>query len=189
MSEAITLQCVRERGKLRIRFHSFTNSDGKVYTNVYNNSYNCQFPRDIRREGRFYEVGSDDIVLVVGGAKQPFYRIRKNNLKILSHGPNEENLEEAPEALVISKGKGAAASKKKTSLATDVSAPKVPAQRPSQIFEVTECVICLSGTPDSIFIPCAHLCACTSCYQDMKKHSLRPTCPLCRRTVHDSIPN
>lgn len=189
MSESITLQCVRERGKFRIRFHSFTNSDGKVYTNVYNNSYNCQFPRDIRKEGRYYQVGSDDIVLVAGGSKQPFYRIRKNNLRILSRGPNEEDMEEAPEALVISKGKGAAGNKKRNSPSTEVPAPRTPAERPSQVFEVTECVICLSGPPDSIFLPCAHLCACMTCYQDMKKHSARPTCPLCRRTVLDCIPN
>ena len=34
-----------DKSKLRIRFYSFTNEDGKVFTNVYNNNYNCRFPK------------------------------------------------------------------------------------------------------------------------------------------------
>lgn len=53
MSSKITLQCVKEKSKLRIKFHSFTDTEGKVYTNVYNNALNCKFPKDIRKEGFF----------------------------------------------------------------------------------------------------------------------------------------
>lgn len=193
MTEAITLHCLRERGKLRIRFHSFTNCDGKIYTNVYNNSYNCQFPRDIRQEGRFFQVDSDDIALIAEGGRQPFYRIRKDNIRILPNGFENAILEEAPPDLVAEKGKGGkmtGATKKNVNAATAKPEPvKRTVSRPAVIFEVTECVICMSTTPDSIFLPCAHLCACAGCYQDMKKHSLRPMCPLCRRTIMSAIPN
>ena len=81
----ITLQCVKDRGKLRIRFFSFTNEEGTVFTNVYNNTYNCKFPRKIRKEGLFYEIGANDIKLVSSNNRVPFYSIKKNNIKIINN--------------------------------------------------------------------------------------------------------
>ncbi len=171
--EKITLHCVREKGKLRIRFHSYTNPEGKTYTNVYNNDYNCQFPRDIREEGRFFEIGKDDIVLVdSAGGKQPFYRIKKGNIKIVT--PSGE-MHSNP--TVLKRG-------------NDNITPTLVRQtapRPEVIFEVTECVICMDNKPDQIFVPCAHLCTCGDCYQQMKK--TKPACPLCRRHVVSAIKN
>ena len=51
----IILECITEKNKLRIRFNSFIDEEGKVFTNVYNNLYNCQFPKNIRENGKFYE--------------------------------------------------------------------------------------------------------------------------------------
>lgn len=167
--EKITLECVQVRGKLRIRFHSYTNAEGKAYGNVYNNNYNCQFPRDIRRPGRFYEIGPDDLVLVHGGGKTPFYRVKTHNIRILSGGPQSEVVDDDSDRI------------------TPVAVRTPAVTRPAQIFEVNECVICLEGSPQEIFIPCAHLCACSSCYAQMKAH--KPICPLCRRAVINSIKN
>lgn len=81
----IILQCVAEGSKLRIRFHSYKNDEGKIFTNVYDNTFNCQFPRAIRAEGRYYEIGDSDLVLVGGeGGKSPFYRVSKNNIRVLT---------------------------------------------------------------------------------------------------------
>lgn len=171
--EKVTLQCVRERGKLRIRFHSYTNAEGKCYTNVYNNNYNCQFPKDIRNEGWFYEIGREDLVLVPGVGKQPFYRVKKNNIKVLRNsGPNATEVHPDPSSV--------------SSLITPVMNRQQP-KKPEQVFEVSECVICLEGIPNQIFIPCAHLCTCEGCYQQLKK--AKPSCPLCRRTVVSAILN
>lgn len=171
--EKITLQCVREKGKLRIRFHSFTNNAGKVFTNVYNNSYNCQFPRSIREEGRFFEINSEDIVLVAGSGRNPFYRIKTDHIRILTAGPDSVPVDHDYDH---------------PDLITPPSHRSVePQRRPEQVFEVTECVICLEGTPQEIFIPCAHLCTCTSCYLQMKKN--KASCPLCRRTVVNTVKN
>jgi len=79
----ITLQCVKEKSKLRIKFFSFTDDEGKVYTNVYNNDLNCKFPKDIRQDGYFYEIGPNDIVLVSRPNTQAFYQIKTTNMKIV----------------------------------------------------------------------------------------------------------
>ena len=79
----ITLRCIKDGGRLRIRFHSFTNDEGKVFTNVYNNKYNCRFPKKIRKEGLFYEIPDNDMSLVNSGNRDPFYSVKKSNIKIL----------------------------------------------------------------------------------------------------------
>ena len=170
--EKITLQCVRERGKLRIRFHSYTSAEGKCFTNVYNNDYNCQFPRDIRREGCFYEIGRDDLIIVAGGGKTPFYRVKKDNIRIQGVAPGATAIHPDPSSI--------------TSLTTPVL-NRQPPKKPEQIYEVSECVICMEGAPTQIFIPCAHLCTCSGCYKELKKN--RACCPLCRRTVVNAIEN
>lgn len=130
---------------------------------VYNNDYNCQFPRAIRQEGRFFEVGSDDLMLVAAGGKTPFYRIKTTNIRILAGGPNT----------------GAVGGDNEADAAVE---------RPDQIFEVNECVICMGGAPEEIFIPCAHLCVCSDCYADIKG-SKAALCPLCRRNITTAIKN
>lgn len=79
----ITLRCVEERGKLRIRFHSFINDEGKIFSNVYNNTYNCRFPKNIRERGLFYEIPDTDISLIQKGDKAPYYSVKKQNIKII----------------------------------------------------------------------------------------------------------
>ncbi len=79
----ITLQCVKEKSKLRIKFHSFTDAEGKTYTNVYNNALNCKFPKDIRKEGYFYEIGPNDLSLVSRAGTKAFYQINTNAIKVV----------------------------------------------------------------------------------------------------------
>lgn len=80
----IILKCVKESGKLRIKFHSFIDDEEKEYRNVYNNTYNCQFPKDIRAVGRFFEIADGDLNTVITRGK-PFYRVNKKNIKILDN--------------------------------------------------------------------------------------------------------
>ena len=86
----IVLTCVKEKSKLRIKFHSFTDSEGKVYSNVYDNSLNCMFPKDIRVEGRFYEIDEDELELVSRRGAKPFYRVSAGRIRIIdaSAAPN-----------------------------------------------------------------------------------------------------
>jgi hypothetical protein len=81
----IILKCVQENRKLRIKFHSFIDDEGKEHYNVYNNSYNCKFPRDIREVGLYYEIGKNDVELVDNGRVAPFYNIRTTNIRVVPY--------------------------------------------------------------------------------------------------------
>lgn len=175
--EKIRLMCVRQGGKLRIRFHSYTTEEGKTFTNVYDNSYNCQFPRDIREEGRFYEIGREDLMLVASPGKQPFYRVNKSAIRIVQPGEAIPAVAAPPTS---SRGR-----KKKTAAAAEAPAPAPAPAAPAMVYEVNECVICLEAKPDQIFIPCAHLCACSGCWQGLKR--TKPDCPLCRRHIVNTV--
>merc|ERR1719460_398385 len=61
------------------------------------------------------------------------------------------------------------------------SAPSAPEDTdpsaPVETFQSAECVVCLDRKCDIIFLPCGHLCSCSSCQQSLA------TCPLCRANV------
>jgi hypothetical protein len=166
----IILQCVTQKKKLRIRFHCYIDDEGKTYMNVYNNDYNCQFPKDIRQDGLFYEIKDDDMSLISDGSKKPFYKVNKNNIRILTIDEikkysNTEN----------------------NTAKVDISTLK--------LYEVAECVVCLSEPSSVIFIPCAHMAMCKECYvcmKDVKQKSYCtlsscPSCPLCRKIITNVI--
>ena len=159
----IILECIKEKNKLRIRFNSFIDSEGKVFTNVYNNMYNCQFPKDIRENGRFYEINDNDMIIV--DSKTPFYKIKKNNIRILTD--EEAKVYQCNSTNKIPQN------------TVDISQLK--------IFDVAECVVCLSVSSSVIFIPCAHMCVCNDCYIGIKK--TKNCCPLCRRNITKIIMN
>ena len=162
----IILECIKDKNKLRIRFNCFVDNEGKIFTNVYNNEYNCQFPKNIRENGKFYEVNDDDVIIVE--SKTPFYKIKKNNIRILS---------EEESKIYESKKEDKKDNKEKNIL--DLSKLK--------IFDVAECVVCLSVSSSIIFIPCAHMCVCKDCYNGIKK--TKNCCPLCRRNITKIIDN
>ena len=71
--EKVQLKCVKIGSKLRIR----------ILTPGYYNNANCQFPRDLRLEGRLYEVDSSAITLIT--RSKNYYSITKKfEIKILS---------------------------------------------------------------------------------------------------------
>jgi len=80
----VVLQCVRDRGKLRIRFKQCIDHSGRVYYNSYDNNYNCRFPRGIRVEGRLYKIPCNDISLVKRGKQREFYHIKTKNITVLN---------------------------------------------------------------------------------------------------------
>jgi hypothetical protein len=169
----IILECVAEKKKLRIKFHSFVDDENKddikIFTNVYDNSYNCQFPKDIREEGRFYSIPNEDMTLNDDGIKMPFYKVRKNNIKILT----EE------ETAIYKNTEITRKERVKASHEIDISQLK--------IYEAIECVVCLSVESNTIFIPCAHRCVCNECYEGIK--STKNDCPLCRTKIKKIINN
>jgi ferredoxin-fold anticodon binding domain-containing protein len=155
----IILECITYKKKLRIRFNCFIDNEGKIFNNVYNNLYNCQFPKNIREEGRFYEIHDNDLVIVESNT--PFYKIRTNNIRILSEDESKIYQTKSNKELV------------------DISTLK--------IFDIGDCVVCLSVPSSIIFIPCAHMCVCSDCYNGIKK--TKNCCPLCRRNIIKTIEN
>lgn len=80
----IRLCCVMERGKLRVRFHSYVDAERKVYQNVYHNGYNCQFPRALRVHGCMYEIDDDALQLCNSDGRVPFYRVTTTNIRVVN---------------------------------------------------------------------------------------------------------
>merc|ERR1712038_167383 len=66
------------------------------------------------------------------------------SMKGAASAPSEEDGEESPSAPED----------------TDPSAPV-------ETFQSAECVICLERKCDIIFLPCGHLCSCSSCQQSL----------------------
>ena len=155
----IILECITAKKKLRIRFNCFIDSDGKIFNNVYNNLYNCQFPKNIREDGRFYKIEDNDLVIVE--SKTPFYKIKKNNIIILDDEESKKYKITSEKNII------------------DISNLK--------IFDIGECVVCLSVSSSVIFIPCAHMCVCGDCYIGIKK--TKNCCPLCRKNITKTIVN
>ena len=160
----VILECVRETAsRLRIRFNTFISSDtGKVYSNSYSNNYNCSFPKDIREEGRLYLINNDNIVL--NNRNKPFYSIKKwNEIGVIYY-----------DTVLINLIRYIKLYKK---LQDKIEHDDIIKNN----FKTDECCICLSTNPDVIFVPCAHLCACMECAQQLSK------CPLCRRQITNRI--
>lgn len=47
--------------------------------------------------------------------------------------------------------------------------------------EKKECVICMQRDPDTLFVPCRHLCCCEPCKESLK------ICPLCNTQIEKVI--
>lgn len=160
----VILECVRETAsRLRIRFNTFISSDtGKVYSNSYSNNYNCSFPKDIREEGRLYLINNDNIVL--NNRNKPFYSIKKwNEIGVIYY-----------DTVLINLIRYIKLYKK---LQDKIEHDDIIKNN----FKTDECCVCLSTNPEVIFVPCAHLCSCMECGQQLSK------CPLCRRQITNRI--
>ena len=156
----IILQCIKENSRLRIKFHCFINNENVMYKNVYNNNYNCTFPKEIRRAGEFYKVNDADIRLVTrhnGATMKPFYSIKRSNIIVMTDAEKNELLNPTPNINILN----------------------------LKIFDAGDCVICLSSPSCIVFIPCAHQCVCSECNNQLQK--VKKSCPVCRETIQQAI--
>jgi hypothetical protein len=147
----IVLKCVKEKSKLRIKFHSYTDAEGKVYGNAYDNNLNCMFPKELRVEGRFYEIEEDALELVARPGVKPFYRVVGGSIKVVSSSGTVE-------------------------LTTTVEEASV-----AKIYEIAECVVCLSDDSSEVLVPCGHKCMCKSCANQLYRSTRK--CPICRKYI------
>lgn len=56
-----------------------------------------------------------------------------------------------------------------------------PSAPPIETFQSAECVVCMERKCDIIFLPCGHLCSCSSCDRDLS------VCPLCRAAISQRV--
>lgn len=143
----IILHCIKEGSKLRIKFHSFINQANERFINVYNNRYNCMFPKDIRVVGRFYKVPDADIRLASKAGSSHYYSIKRTNILVMTEEEVRQLL--TPQTVV----------------------------QPIKVFDAGECVICLSVATSITFIPCGHRCVCATCNGMLKQSGNKcPVC-------------
>jgi hypothetical protein len=45
----------------------------------------------------------------------------------------------------------------------------------------SECCVCMTNAPTTVFLPCAHMCTCAECAGKVD------TCPICRARVNDRV--
>ena len=144
----VRLRCVKEAGKLRI----------KVISKGYSPHANCQFPRNLRVEGKEFLVPASDVKIAQTAGKF-FYRIGKNNIRELHAAPNGAK-EAGPSGLQI-----------------DLSNLKV-----YEVSDNVECCICMETANELVVLaPCGHSCSCMKCSLKVDK------CPICRAGIQQRV--
>lgn len=130
---SVQLYCTKVGSKLRVR----------VQTAGYLRHANCQFPRDLRVDGRRFEVDPSAISLITTRGKY-FYAVKnKNAIRILPSGGEE----------ITTGGDGTRT-------------------LPQQIFtddSTEDCIICMETPKVIVFNPCGHFYACETCSTPLKQ--------------------
>lgn len=119
----VNLVCIKEKSKLRIR----------IVSPGYKKEANCQFPRNLRIEGRKFTAPSNDVSLVKHGSSY-FYRVKPSNIKVVDEHVELELSQEYKDNL------------------------KIYGEN-----NHSDCVVCMCEVPDAVFGPCGHLSCCMGC--------------------------
>jgi hypothetical protein len=141
----IYLKCVSAGKKLHVR----------VISPGYNHEANCQFPRNIRQEGKTYSAPLCNLSFSQMRGKF-FYRVSKNNIKIIEDNSKIINSVESKECKISIK----------------------------QIYENVDadCIICMDNKYEVVLVPCGHYCLCKECANQLQKS--KSNCPLCRQKIN-----
>ncbi len=87
----VELHCVTEDRKIRVKIAAYINSEGKRYVNVYDNTFNCRFPRNLRIDGRKFHVPDENVKLNHTPGKAAYYIVSAKN--IITLPDNLSNIE------------------------------------------------------------------------------------------------
>ena len=128
----VRLKCVKIGSKLRVR----------IVTPGYFTNANCQFPKDLRVEGRLYDVNACAVNLVT--RNKNFYSItKKSAIKIVS------DVDALTDLLA------------ETKININI---KVYEDNASD-----DCAICMTNEKCMIIVPCGHYYTCATCTALIKK--------------------
>lgn len=139
----VYLECLKEGSKLRVR----------IISAGYNSDANCQFPRNIRAEGRKYSVPVGDISFSESPYGKFFYRIKKTNIKILNNEIEEFDINLNDKIIM------------------NIYEDK----------DETLCCICFTNEKDVVYSTCGHYCSCYECAVLVK--NTQGKCPICRSKI------
>lgn len=147
MENLVCLTCVKEKGKLRV----------KILSKGYLPNANCQFPRDLRVEGKNFYVNREYLKLAITRGKYFYSCLKRKEIHEL---PTLEN-NEMKELIEITR-----------------------AFENLKIYQdetTDECVVCMDGKKDTVFCPCGHYYCCSKCATKLT------ICPICRSPIDDRI--
>lgn len=96
----VELHCVLEHRKVRVRIAAYIDPDGKRFENVYNDAWNCRFPKDIREDGRRFHVPDENVKLQCTKTGTRFYSVSAKNIVVLPHVAYEQIYEASVECAI-----------------------------------------------------------------------------------------
>jgi hypothetical protein len=76
----VELHIVSEGNKARVRIATWINPEGRAYDGVYNNGWNCRFPRNLRETGKRYQVPDDNVKVQMSKNGVFFYSVSTKGL-------------------------------------------------------------------------------------------------------------
>jgi hypothetical protein len=170
----VYLQCIKDGSRLRVR----------ILSSGYFTTANCQFPRALREEGRYFSAPVSSVRLA-GNSGTYFYRV-KHPITVLTERPTPEQLRSSQIEESEHESRIVEPSKKKRKVQVEQ-----PVCKPVRVFENEEepnCVICLDNVKEIILVPCGHYCLCKSCFTKLSEVSYGSRkCPMCRQVVVQHI--
>ncbi len=97
----VELHCVVERNRVRVRIAAYIDDQGRRYVDVYNNAWNCRFPRELRSVGRKFLVPDGSVKLQLAKNGGAFYSVSTAGIETLSEVVTVERIYEiSPECVV-----------------------------------------------------------------------------------------
>lgn len=125
----VLLQCVKEGSKLRVKILSST---------PFIQGYNCQFPRNLREEGRYFVVNTAGVKL-----RGNFYTVKASEIVCQTFDKTDID------AYLSTQGITSVASVRVSTIYGDDTS--------------TECIICMVADKDTVCAPCGHYMTCRAC--------------------------
>jgi hypothetical protein len=121
----VLLQCVKEGAKLRVKILS---------SSPFIQGYNCQFPRNLREEGRYFVVKTTGVKL-----RGNFYTVKAS--EIVCQTFNRADID-------VYLSDNQTQTKPSTIYGDETT---------------TECIICMVADKDTVCAPCGHYMTCSAC--------------------------
>ena len=135
--DSVIFKCIKSGSKMRV----------KIITPGYHNEANCQFPRAIRADGKFFKAPMSAVTLARGPSGTFFYRVSAKFIEEVTDG-----------ASVL------------------IPSEKIKLRVFEDEHDDT-CTICMEAPKELVIVPCGHFNMCKTCTESVMKTSKKcPFC-------------